>query len=201
MCVWILKSPLVLRLQPVRATPENGNKSYPPSSPASQQGPSWSERKRVQFILVWSSVLGLGRVSSLLHVQGLEEGFARQPWIVPSSKGRSLSLHCMASFSFIFCAILWIPGLLAQSLKTKNVVHKKWTLKMVYPSGLPWWVSGKESACQCRGHGFDLSSGKIPYAVGHLSPAPQLPKPTHLGLCSATRGATSVRSLCIPTRE
>ena len=21
--------------------------------------------------------------------------------------------------------------------------------------GLPWWRSGRESACQCRGHGFD----------------------------------------------
>ena len=21
--------------------------------------------------------------------------------------------------------------------------------------GLPWWLSGKESACQCRRHGFD----------------------------------------------
>ena len=199
--MWILKPPLVLGLQPTRATPENENKSYPRSSPASQQGPLWSERKRVQFILVWSSVLGLRRVSSLLHVQGLEEGFARQPWIIPSSKGRSLSLHSMTSFSFISCAILWIPGLLAQSLKTKNIVHKKWTLKMVYPSGLPWWVSGKESACQCRGHGFDLWSGKIPYAMGHLSSAPQLPKPAHLEPCSATREATSVRSLCTPTRE
>ena len=21
--------------------------------------------------------------------------------------------------------------------------------------GLPWWLSGKESTCQCRGHGFN----------------------------------------------
>ncbi|KAJ8786649.1 hypothetical protein J1605_006138 [Eschrichtius robustus] len=38
--------------------------------------------------------------------------------------------------------------------------------------GLPWWCSGCESACQCRGHGFDPWSGKIPHAgatklVGH----------------------------------
>ena len=26
-------------------------------------------------------------------------------------------------------------------------------------SGLTWWSSGKESACQCRGHGFDPRSG------------------------------------------
>ena len=28
--------------------------------------------------------------------------------------------------------------------------------------GLPWQLSGKESACQCRGHGFDPWVGKIP---------------------------------------
>ena len=29
--------------------------------------------------------------------------------------------------------------------------------------GLPWWLSGKESACQCRRHGFTPWSGKIPH--------------------------------------
>ena len=31
--------------------------------------------------------------------------------------------------------------------------------------GLPWWRSGWESACQCRGHGFEPWSGKIPHAA------------------------------------
>jgi len=31
--------------------------------------------------------------------------------------------------------------------------------------GFPWWLSGKESACQCRRHRFDPRSGKIPYAA------------------------------------
>ena len=29
--------------------------------------------------------------------------------------------------------------------------------------GLPWWLSGKESACQCRRHGFNPWSRKIPW--------------------------------------
>ena len=33
---------------------------------------------------------------------------------------------------------------------------------------VPWWLSGKESACQCRRHEFDPWL-KIPHAVGHLS--------------------------------
>ena len=30
--------------------------------------------------------------------------------------------------------------------------------------GLPWWLSSKESACQCRRHGFDPWVGKIPWS-------------------------------------
>ena len=37
-------------------------------------------------------------------------------------------------------------------------------------TGLPWWRSGWESACQCRGHGFEPWSGKIPHAVEQLGP-------------------------------
>ena len=35
-----------------------------------------------------------------------------------------------------------------------------------YPSWLPWWLSGKESFCQCRRHrrcGFDPWVGKFPW--------------------------------------
>ena len=38
--------------------------------------------------------------------------------------------------------------------------------------GLHWWLSGtgKELACQCRAHGFDPWSGKIPRAMEQRSP-------------------------------
>ena len=56
------------------------------------------------------------------------------------------------------------------------------------PPGLPWWSSGEEAACPCRGRGFDPWSWKIPCASEHplvlplLSQgsrfcAPQLAKP------------------------
>ena len=31
-----------------------------------------------------------------------------------------------------------------------------------FPTWLPWWLSGKEPACQCRRHGFDPWFQKIP---------------------------------------
>ena len=50
--------------------------------------------------------------------------------------------------------------------------------------GFPWWSSGKESTCQCRGHRFDPWSGKIPHAMGQLARVPQLLKPTHPRACT-----------------
>ena len=43
--------------------------------------------------------------------------------------------------------------------------------------GLPWWLSGKESACLSRRHGFDLWPGKTPHAVGQLSPCAATTEP------------------------
>ena len=36
--------------------------------------------------------------------------------------------------------------------------------------GLPWWLSGKESACQYRRCGFDPRSRKIPHVKEQLNP-------------------------------
>ena len=38
-------------------------------------------------------------------------------------------------------------------------------------AGLPWWLSGERIACQCRRHGFDPWSGRIPQA-SELKPVP-----------------------------
>ena len=34
---------------------------------------------------------------------------------------------------------------------------------LLFDSGLPWWLSGKESTCQCRRHRVDPRVGKIPW--------------------------------------
>ena len=43
--------------------------------------------------------------------------------------------------------------------------------------GPPWWLSGKESAFQCKRHGFDPWSGTIPHASHNQAWAPQLLSP------------------------
>ena len=42
--------------------------------------------------------------------------------------------------------------------------------RIISEIGLSRWLSGKESTCQSRRHGFDPWSGKIPHAVEQLSP-------------------------------
>ena len=62
-----------------------------------------------------------------------------------------------------------IPGSGAQIPQAawhgQNLRNK--TLK-IQIKGLPSWVSGEESTCQCSGHGFDLWSRKIPHATEQL---------------------------------
>ena len=45
--------------------------------------------------------------------------------------------------------------------------------------GFPWWLSGQESACQCRRHGFDSLPEKIPHAVEQLSLCATTIEPVH----------------------
>ena len=46
--------------------------------------------------------------------------------------------------------------------------------------GLPRWHSAWESACQCRGHGFEPWSGKIPHATEQLGPWATTTEPARL---------------------
>ena len=56
--------------------------------------------------------------------------------------------------------------------------------------GLPWWLSGKESSCQRRRHGFDPWSGKIPHARGQLSLCAPTNEAVSRSLGAITTGAT-----------
>ena len=48
--------------------------------------------------------------------------------------------------------------LINKTFLKQHMVYNKYVTR-----GLPWWLSGKESACQCRRHSFfHLQVGKIP---------------------------------------
>ena len=60
--------------------------------------------------------------------------------------------------------------------------------------GFPWWRSGWESACQCRGHRSEPWSGKIPHAAERLGLWAMATEPVRLEpmLCNK-RGRDSER--------
>ena len=57
----------------------------------------------------------------------------------------------MPSFSASFPDNWWLSIVICQKQKPHNV------------RGFPWWLSGKEPACQCRRCGFDAWFRKIPW--------------------------------------
>ena len=61
-------------------------------------------------------------------------------------------------------------GTIGHSYTKKEAGSKLYTSYKNSKRGLPWWCSGWESAYQCRGHGFEPWSGKIPHAVERLGP-------------------------------
>ena len=60
-------------------------------------------------------------------------------------------------------------------------------------SGLPWWRSGWESACRCRGHGFEPWSRRIPHAAKQLGPWATTAEPARLEPVLPTGEAAIVR--------
>ena len=93
-----------------------------------------------------------------------------------------------------------------KQITNENLLYSSGNSTQLY-SGLPWWLSGKESTCQCRRHRFDPRSQKIPRAMKQLSPcaitieplcqspgAPTAEAHVPYSPCSLTREATTVRN-------
>ena len=53
----------------------------------------------------------------------------------------------------------------------------------------PWWLTGKESTCQCRKHGLDTLSRKIPHTTEQLRPCATTIEPALWSLGTATTEA------------
>ena len=66
---------------------------------------------------------------------------------------------------------------------------------------IPWWLSGKESTCQCRRQRFDPRSRKISHTVEQLSLCATTTEPVFQSLGAATTKARMPQSLCSSTRE
>ena len=66
-----------------------------------------------------------------------------------------------------------------RTLNLEKPCSKQFPLKeyKYHLEGLLWWLSGKESAYQCRRRGSDPWSGEIPPAAEQLSPGTATTEP------------------------
>ena len=116
-----------------------------------------------------------------------------QVWDLPASRTklgrgeRKKSPSCLP-----VTASKWLCGEFYHPWATSNWKGLKFILARGEWRGLPWWLSGKESACQCREHGFNLWSRKIPHATEQLSLWPQL-----LSLSSKAWETQLLKSVCL----
>ena len=81
------------------------------------------------------------------------------------------------------CKYITTVFFILQKNLASEYLTAQWKLHAIVKSecvGLPWWRSGWGSACQCRGHGFEPWSGKIPHAVEQLGPWATTTEPARL---------------------
>ena len=81
-------------------------------------------------------------------------------------KGFARRFTCIATI-FIFIGItvviLITSGVSLRPTCPRRWESTQWKSRSNWVYGLPWWLSGKESTCQCRRCGFDPWVGEVPW--------------------------------------
>ena len=132
-----------------------------------------------------------------------------------SVPGRGICRCCLKSL-FLERKSLWRGWQIEDGWLEEIEYNKILTMR-----GFPWWLSGKESTCQCRRHGFDPWSGKIlrrragtpvrchlywicvlePTSHNYWALLQQLLKLSPPRACALQQEATAVRSLRTATKN
>ena len=110
--------------------------------------------------------------SSLWQAAENGSNLSRREFIQKALGGTSLVVQWLRLCSPNAGGLSSIPG-----WGTRSRMHAATKRSRV---GLPQWRSGWESACQCREHGFEPWSGKIPHATEQLGPWATITEPAHL---------------------
>ena len=116
-----------------------------------------------------TEIIPLRKQAKLTTVREVRRVNTLQVWRVLTGNGQEASGDKGSSF--------WHPDLV--------VVRGVYIFLMIYffncgkkcIAGLPWWRSGWESVCQCRGHRFEPWSRKIPHAAERLTPCATTTEP------------------------
>ena len=76
---------------------------------------------------------------------------------------RKIKFVIVSTFSPLFAMKWWDQMPVSSFFECWVLLQLLLLVKLMFLSGLPWWLNGKESACQCRRHGFNPWVGKIPW--------------------------------------
>ena len=96
------------------------------------------------------------------EARAFREWLLQRGWVATLAHGQVWICH---SYSELCSALLSPPK--KQWPQERHILSLSLSFLM---QGLPWGLSGKESSCQCRRHGFYPWSGKIPHTTEQLSP-------------------------------
>ena len=143
------------------------------------QGREW---QRLYFLLKGQKIIF--QVVVWHRKQGTEEANLGAVWTGSPDRGAGICRHqqvgrgltCLRKkkrareFRLCWWEIQPLTFLIDVS-KFISLDSKSWFLPHKIYFGLPWLLSGKESACQCRRCGFGLCVGKIPWR-GKWQPTP-----------------------------
>jgi len=111
----------------------------------------------VVFLPIYFAVKNIDALNILTHISW---------WIFPRILRLNLGV-LIVCYSVCECLVFrMVPNHFPQYLY--QFTSMKETKEIPF-NRLPWWLSG-ESACQCRRHGFNPWSGKIPRGEEQLSP-------------------------------
>ena len=100
-----------------------------------------------------------------------------------ASKGfKDECVSCLFQFLVAAPGILWLVVTLLHLCLNGHIPSPFLSLsyKNTYDWGLPWWRSGWESGCQCKGHRFEPWSGKIPHVAEQQGPWATTTEPARL---------------------
>ena len=99
-------------------------------------------------------------------------------WSLPCHLSPTLQRHLVQTYiTAITTLYLYLHLRVCFPLDCTHFEGQSFFKKIV---GLPWWRSGWESACQCRGHGSEPWLGKIPHAAEQLGPWATTTEPVRL---------------------
>ena len=168
------------------------------------------QNKLNNYVTIHGFVRQLESKTPFQHISELWNCHRQKMLTIPGRGKTEMNRSSLCTASEIVCEALYtvnwtlrspahldeaIKGVVTQNPKPPTPMHDQ-----DRNTGLPWWRSGWESACQCRGHGFEPWSGRIPHAAEQLGPWATTTEPERLEPASHNYWACA-SGACAPQQE